>query len=124
MKYITYFYRYCIRQSKIINKHDMNIFVLILPHIVTVWLKTHSRLSVSRYLLQKPRSCNEQHLCLNMKELIVCVGDQHQNIGTGPNLPTSFPPIMASYQIRKIAGCACAGNAGNIFPATDLKGNR
>ena len=24
--------------------------------------------------------------------------------------------IWASYQIRKIAGCACAGNAGNIFP--------
>ena len=24
----------------------------------------------------------------------------------------------ASYQIRKIAGCACAGNAGNVFPAT------
>ena len=22
----------------------------------------------------------------------------------------------ASYQIRKIAGCACAGNAGNVFP--------
>ena len=22
----------------------------------------------------------------------------------------------ASYQIRKIAGCACAGNAGNGFP--------
>ena len=30
----------------------------------------------------------------------------------------------ASYQIRKIAGCACAGNAGNVFPATDFKGNR
>ena len=28
----------------------------------------------------------------------------------------------ASYQIRKIACCACAGNAGNIFPATDFKG--
>ena len=28
-----------------------------------------------------------------------------------------------SYQIRKIAGCACAGNAGNVFPATDFKGN-
>ena len=27
----------------------------------------------------------------------------------------------ASYQIRKIAGCACAGNARNVFPATDLK---
>ena len=24
--------------------------------------------------------------------------------------------IWASYQIRKIAGCACAGNAGNVFP--------
>ena len=24
----------------------------------------------------------------------------------------------ASCQIRKIAGCACAGNAGNVFPAT------
>ena len=23
----------------------------------------------------------------------------------------------------KIVGCACAGNAGNVFPATDFKGN-
>ena len=30
----------------------------------------------------------------------------------------------ASYQIRKIAGCACAWNAGSVFPATDFKGNR
>ena len=30
----------------------------------------------------------------------------------------------ASYQIRKIADCACAGNAGNVFPTTDFKGNR
>ena len=30
----------------------------------------------------------------------------------------------ASDQIRKIAGYACAGNAGNVFPATDFKGNR
>ena len=30
----------------------------------------------------------------------------------------------ASYQIRKIAGCACAGNARNVFLATDFKGNR
>ena len=29
----------------------------------------------------------------------------------------------ASYQIRKIADCACAGNAGDVFPATDFKGN-
>ena len=29
-----------------------------------------------------------------------------------------------SYQIRKIAGCACTGNTGNVFPTTDFKGNR
>ena len=29
-----------------------------------------------------------------------------------------------SYQLRKIVECACAGNAGNVFPATDFKGNR
>ena len=29
--------------------------------------------------------------------------------------------LWASYHIRKIAGCACAGNAGNVFPATDFK---
>ena len=28
----------------------------------------------------------------------------------------------ASYQIRKIAVCACAWNAGSVFPTTDLKG--
>ena len=29
-----------------------------------------------------------------------------------------------SYQIRKIAGCACAGNARNVFPAADFQGSR
>ena len=28
-----------------------------------------------------------------------------------------------SYQIRKLAVCACAGNAGNVFSATDFKRN-
>ena len=32
--------------------------------------------------------------------------------------------VWASYQIRKIVGCACAGNAGSVFPATDFKRNR
>ena len=35
-------------------------------------------------------------------------------------MTTSQSPHIAmpwtSYQIRKIAGCACAGNAGNVFP--------
>ena len=29
--------------------------------------------------------------------------------------------LRASYQIRKIAGCACAGNAGNVFPRRRLQ---
>ena len=29
-----------------------------------------------------------------------------------------------SYQIRKIAGCACIWNAGNVFSATNFRGNR
>ena len=29
----------------------------------------------------------------------------------------------ASYQTRKVMGCACVRNAGKIFPATDFKGN-
>ena len=30
----------------------------------------------------------------------------------------------ASCKIRKIAGCACAANAGNVLPASDYSGNR
>ena len=31
-------------------------------------------------------------------------------------MPHCVFPAWASYQIRKIAGCACAGNAGKVFP--------
>ena len=34
------------------------------------------------------------------------------------------PAVWVYYQIRKVAGCASAGKAGNVFPATDFKGNR
>ena len=33
---------------------------------------------------------------------------------------SNMSPQWASYQIRKIAGCAWAGNAGNIFPAVNI----
>ena len=37
--------------------------------------------------------------------------------------PITWPLYLpwASYQIRKIAGCACAGNAGNVFPRRRLQ---
>ena len=33
-------------------------------------------------------------------------------------------PTRTSYQIPKNVRCACGGNAGIVFPATDFKGNR
>ena len=39
---------------------------------------------------------------------------QRQQLGLGSEV------AWASYQIRKIAGCACAGNAGNVFPRRRL----
>ena len=35
-----------------------------------------------------------------------------------PNFNFDEVKAWASYQLRKIAGYACAGNAGNVFPAT------
>ena len=48
-------------------------------------------------------------------------------VGNFAGLPVytaQCPLSRASYQIRKIAGCPCAGNTGNVSPAADLKGNR
>ena len=36
-------------------------------------------------------------------------------------MKSSIPPLWASYHIRKTMGCACTGNAGNVFPATQLQ---
>ena len=38
--------------------------------------------------------------------------------GTVPSL-YKFVKACASFQIRKIAGCACTGNARNVFPAAE-----
>ena len=43
----------------------------------------------------------------------------HQRSGRGSEDPARLlrdKVAWASYQIRKIAGCACAGNAGNVSP--------
>ena len=40
----------------------------------------------------------------------------------GNNMPIFIYDVpWASCQIRKTVGCACAGNAGNVFSATDFK---
>ena len=48
---------------------------------------------------------------------IRCTGDASEYRWSCPLNPLSnITTPWASYQIRKIAGCACAGNAGNVFP--------
>ena len=39
-----------------------------------------------------------------------------------PIMRKSLP--LESCQIRRIVGCACAGNAAHVFPANDFKGSR
>ena len=39
------------------------------------------------------------------------------------HMKTEKQTPWTSCQIRKIASCTCVGNAGNVFPATDFKGN-
>ena len=45
------------------------------------------------------------------QQLISSILDNDENCRCELKITT-----WASYQIRKIAGCACAGNAGNVFP--------
>ena len=45
------------------------------------------------------QNAGKQKMCLQHKQVPFCKGIS-----------------WASYQIRKIAGCACAGNAGNVVP--------
>ena len=61
-------------------------------------MKTNGRLaSLELTLLVKEATSNQQEQCWLLSD-------------------TSFCHQWTSYQIRKIAGCACAGNAGNVFP--------
>ena len=49
---------------------------------------------------------------MSAKCAALCLGDN----GLTHCDPQKHSHSWASYQIRKIAGCACAGNAGNVFP--------
>ena len=66
--------------------------------------------------------CNYKHIHLQQFEMIVVHWLSALFYAQSAlNDDEIFP--WASYQIRKIAGWACAGNAGNIFPTTYFKGN-
>ena len=60
------------------------------------------------------------HYVIDVVSSLRCLTRLHEL--AGPILLTRKQ--WASYQIRKIASCACAGNAANVLPDTDFKGNR
>ena len=59
--------------------------------------------------IRKPRSW---HACVYVVKH--CHGEENERTLHRDIL---FSLSWASYQIRKIAGCACTGNTGNVFPA-------
>ena len=67
----------------------------------TSWQKDRSTV-VNIVYLKKNRQAN--------KRWVVNLGTKHCN-----------DKQWASYQIRKIVGSACVGNAGNVFPAADFR---
>ena len=99
------------------------------PHVWAVWIRRKHGLG--HFELEPYGSISSTMSSVNS---IVCIATDHsreknaeavlfgQAYGTslcGPRLVhvRLFVGLSwASYQIRKIAGCACAGNAGNVFP--------
>ena len=92
------------------------------------WLATEK--ATCYYLYQWRRNCRRICASLDLSVLWTYPGDaiSESIIASYPYLPSESTYYVrlswASYQIRKTAGCACAGNAGNVFPAADFKGNR
>ena len=98
----------------------------------------HSPISIECYYSPLPHNARFWHIYVISLDIYAI--DQHESVHLQAvddqhRKPTKPPPMTnslfswpatrwASYQIRKIAGCACAGNVGNVFPATNFKGNR
>ena len=59
------------------------------------------------------RKISQQHVLCNIG---TTPGKFQRNVPLYINSPKPMTWPWASYQIRKIAGCACVGNAGNVFP--------
>ena len=78
-------------------------------HMLLGWLVWFEKKSQRLYTWWKRAyQCQVNSCCFNSTKI--------------PNVPLRWGSCEeASYQIRKIAGCACAGNVGNVFPVTDFK---
>ena len=69
-------------------------------------LKIANNISRSLGIMNKIKRCLPTHILRSLYDSLILLHLQHAVLS------------WASYQIRKIVGCACAGNAGNVFPAT------
>ena len=67
-------------------------------------------------------------ICISIPFAVLYGGEKIQFLVFDISICRSYPYVWAhpwvSYQIRKNADCACAENAGNVFPTTDFKWNR
>ena len=78
--------------------------------------KIHNKFdSVPGLIKASPEACKLSSCCV--------YGNADSGLTHTPNVPMSMagtlvmgPPPWASCQIRKIVGCACAGNTGNVSP--------
>ena len=82
--------------------------------------KSYSQISNSRQIIL----CVHPHLRCNKRLFISGIAHEiYQQFGRLLFYYNGNHTAWVSYQIRKIVGCACAGNAGNVFPATDFEEN-
>ena len=94
---------------------------------ISMYIPNHKLFTVNDPFIGTSRLTYSSCLCKSQyitrgETVLICTGNIAK-ISTFK--PTSYPhTAWASYQIRKIAGCACAGNAGKVFPRRRFHRNR
>ena len=94
------------------------------PRCVDIYHLTFYRFPRQTLLLTPDNTMKNLGLLItNIKQCYICqasgMARRHNTMKNGANgtsITCGF--TWASYQIRKIASCACAGNDGNVFPDT------
>ena len=127
----VYFWTYNSTLPLYINKLTFNHILLFLLSILTTFQRKHyAKFSNSMNMVKsKPQTVK---LCLTNQRVGILQRPVLLNQPIDHKWTPSFKlalsvyiscltlhrslSLWASYQIRKIAGCACAGNAGNVFP--------
>ena len=96
-----------------------------MPFYISIPTKADTGLSVfdQQIACQERKTAEQFLICFEWTHSI----DSHRIETAKKKWPALYSRLWnafpwASYQIRKIVGCAYIGNEGNVFPATDFKG--